>query len=218
MRAALHDSLRSAGENAGIPPDQFPEPRDTGDGALLLFPATVSKARVAGRWVEEVRQALRRHNSILRDPIRVRVGIHAGEVHLDEFGVSGADVNIACRLANCEPARALLRSAAEACLVVAVSDAVFQSVVQHGGDHLDPDSYRRDVLDSHEYRGPMWLAVPGQVPPASSRTDPADPVDPVEPSPREAAGHRLSGTGVIMDHSRARNVVVRGGGREPDDG
>jgi hypothetical protein len=83
LRKVVYDVIETALDAAAIPDDVLRSAEDRGDGALLRIDALVPKARVVGRWVEELNQALRARNRELRDPVRLRTGIHAGEVHGD---------------------------------------------------------------------------------------------------------------------------------------
>lgn len=181
LRAVVHDVVRAAFTAAEI--NTRGNPEDRGDGVLLVLPADVSKQKIVGRWVDGLYQALKVRNSPLRERIRVRIGIHAGEVHHDNHGVAGTDVNIACRLASCEPARGTLRAAPDASVVVAVSDYIYQSVVRHGGPYIEPDHYQKYPLDTAEYHGSLWLYVPrySVPPPPTSAPEPT----PTPPTPAE---------------------------------
>lgn len=178
LRHVIYDVVATAHAAAAADPDPRYAPEDRGDGVLLLFPADLPKARVVGPWVEEIHQALRRHNSQLREPVRLRIGIHAGEVHGDPHGIAGVDVNIACRLANCAAARQVLDAAPAATLVVAVSGPLYQSVIRHGGRFIDPNTYRSERLEAGEYDGAIWVTAPGYSSPPRPAAAPPRPARP----------------------------------------
>lgn len=213
MRAVVYDIVQSAFAATGIDPHRPPD--DRGDGVLLVLPATVPEEQMVGRWVKKLHQALKRRNSQPSKPVRVRVGIHAGQVHHDDQGVAGTDVNIACRLASCEPAKGTLRAATRASMVVAVSDVIYQSVVRHDGPHIDRDSYRKHALRTAEYDGPVWLRVPGySIPPAPASAPESDPAPPPPPqTTRGGVGSiraKIGGRGVVLGHVNSVGDVVLG--------
>ncbi|MGH3966001.1 MAG: hypothetical protein ACRDRY_22585 [Pseudonocardiaceae bacterium] len=209
LRDVVHDVVRSAFTATGIDLRQPPE--DRGDGVLLVLPAAVPKQQMVGRWVEELYQTLRGRNSQLREPVRVRVGIHAGEVHQDDYGFAGTDVNIACRLGSCEPAKGTLRAAPAATAVVAVSDVIYQSVVRHGGPFIDPDSYRQHALHTTELDGPVWLHLPGYSVPPHPKSAPESVSTPsvaAETSHRGIGSVRIKGDGVVVDRSSIGDIMI----------
>jgi hypothetical protein len=217
LRDVVHDVVRSAFAATGIDPPRPPE--DRGDGVLLVLPANVPKIHMLGRWTEELHQALRGRNWPLKEPVRTRIGIHAGEVHYDDHGVAGTDVNIACRLAGCEAAKGTLRAAHAATAVVAVSDVIYQSVVRHGGPFIDPDSYRRHSLRTAEYDAFIWLYVPGySLPPrpadapvgaaATSAAPAAIPTAPPHTSRGGIGSVSIGGHGAVVSHSSVHDIVI----------
>lgn len=209
LRDVIYDIVQSAFTATGI--DLSRPPEDRGDGVLLVLPADVPKKQMLGRWVNELHEALRERNAPLKEPIRVRVGIHAGELHHDDHGVAGTDVNIACRLASCEPAKGTLRAAPAARMVVAVSDFIHQSVVRHDGPYIDPDSYCKHALRTAEYNGHVWLRVPGySIPPRPTSTPEPTPVPPTptETTPGGIGSVTIGGDGAVVNQSRIRDIVI----------
>lgn len=210
LRKVIYDVVQSAFTATGIDLSRLPE--DRGDGVLLVLPADVPKKQMLGRWVNELHEALRERNAPLKEPIRVRVGIHAGELHHDDHGVAGNDVNIACRLASCEPAKGTLRAAPHASMVVAVSDYIYQSVVRHGGPFIDPDSYRQHPLRTAEFDGYMWLYVPGySIPPRpTSAPEPTSaPPTQTETTHGGIGSMTIIDSGPVFNQSTFRDLVIR---------
>ncbi|MFK0107707.1 hypothetical protein [Streptomyces sp. NPDC091217] len=175
MRRRLYDVTGTAFEQAGIrPPRLYQE--DRGDGILGVLAPDVPPVRVVGEWVENLHQNLRETNRDLRKPLRLRVGLHIGRVTADAFGRSGRAVDLACRLCDCGTAKAILRAAADAPLVVAASDRVHEDFVLPGGRWVDPDHYRRHDVDLKEGRTTAWFMVPG-------RSEPPEPYTERHPEP-----------------------------------
>src|ERR1700754_138362 len=105
---------------------------DRGDGVLILVPPQVPKdLLVSGVW-GELAAALAGHNrdQVPEARIRLRVAIHAGEVHHDTHGVAGAAINMAFRLLEARPLKlALARSAGV--LAVIASHWFYEEVIRH---------------------------------------------------------------------------------------
>ncbi|MFD3589065.1 hypothetical protein [Streptomyces sp. NPDC058683] len=160
MRRRLYDVTGTAFEQAGIrPPRLYQE--DRGDGILGVLAPDVPPVRVLGEWVEHLHQNLRESNRHLRKPLRLRVGLHIGRVTADAHGRSGRAVDLACRLADCGVAKAILKAADGAPMVVAASDRVHEDFILPGGRWVDPKHYRRHDVDLKEGRTTAWFMVPG---------------------------------------------------------
>ncbi|MER5524727.1 hypothetical protein ABT075_08930 [Streptomyces sp. NPDC002677] len=185
MRRRLYDVTGTAFEQAGIrPPRLYQE--DRGDGILGVLAPDVPPVRVLGEWVEHLHQNLRESNRHLRNPLRLRVGLHIGRVTADAHGRSGRAVDLACRLADCGVAKAILKAADGAPMVVAASDRVHEDFILPGGRWVDPQHYRRHDVDLKEGRTTAWFMVPGRSqppePPEELRPDSTDgPDDPGGP-------------------------------------
>ena len=78
--------------------------------------------------------ALRAHNGRHPGPerIRLRMALHAGEVHYDQHGVTAVAVNLAFRLLDARPLKAALADS-PGVLAVIVSSWFFEEVVRHSG-------------------------------------------------------------------------------------
>ncbi|GAB3367395.1 hypothetical protein [Amycolatopsis echigonensis] len=143
LRSVLFALLDEAFRAGGIT-EEFRDPFvDRGDGALCLVrpvdevPKTVLLARV----VPALTELLARHGD--QDPelaFRLRVSVHAGEVHYDAHGPYGEDIDIACRLLDAPDLRRRLR-ASSGPLALVVSNAIHRSVVRHGYAGIDRSSF-----------------------------------------------------------------------------
>jgi hypothetical protein len=116
---------------------------DRGDGVLILVPSGVPKIHVVTRVLTHLDIALSRYNASCpaRAGIRLRVAVHAGEVHHDRHGVAGTAINHAFRLVETHVFKAAF-DATTGLLAVIVSDWFYDEVVRHY-PAADPDSYRR---------------------------------------------------------------------------
>ncbi len=81
--------------------------KTTGDGMLVEFASAVDAARCA----VEVQRGMAEQNKDVQQPIRIefRIGIHVGDIIIDEGDIFGDGVNIAARVENeCEPGQVYL--------------------------------------------------------------------------------------------------------------
>jgi class 3 adenylate cyclase len=116
---------------------------DRGDGVLVLVPACVPKARLATVVLAQLGLALRGHNAgcSARARLRLRVALHAGEVHYDDHGVTGNAVNLAFRLVDLPESKAALETS-PGLLAIIVSNWFYDEVIRHY-PAAEPGSYRR---------------------------------------------------------------------------
>ncbi|MGW3443796.1 hypothetical protein [Streptomyces sp. NPDC001076] len=230
MRRRLYDVTGTAFEQAGIrPPRLYQE--DRGDGILSVLAPDVPPARVVGEWVQQLHQNLRESNRDLRKPLRLRVGLHIGRVTADAHGRSGRAVDLACRLCDCGTAKAILKVADGAPLVVIASDRVHEDFVLPGGRWVDPEHYRRHDVELKEGRTTAWFMVPGRSQPPES-VEPAEAIAPAgtkgtqastpsrTPAATETGGRFVQnihqhGDGEVIAAERIEtlNIDRRGGGR-----
>jgi class 3 adenylate cyclase len=136
---------------------------DRGDGALCLIRPfdQLPKTLLLTTVVPALHDLLEKHAEDQPElAFRVRVAVHAGEVHHDLRGPYGEDVDIACRLVDAPELKRQLRETT-APLVLAVSQEVYRSVVRHGYPGIDRDAFSRIVhikLGGERLRG--WLHTP----------------------------------------------------------
>jgi len=99
-----------------------------------LVPAEVPKGLLPEALTSALVTALRAHNGAHPGPerIRLRMALHAGEVHYDEHGVTAAAVNLAFRLLDAGALKAALASSPGVLAVIA-SSWFYEEVVRHSG-------------------------------------------------------------------------------------
>jgi len=143
IRAALYATLRDAFEDSGIPWRQTVR-EDRGDGVLIFVSADVSKVLLLGKMPVRLGELLERGNAqrAPRQRFRLRVAVHAGEVHHDAHGYAGYDVNLAFRLVDAKPLREAM-TAGEAVVGLIVSQSVHDGVLRHGYGGLDAAAFQR---------------------------------------------------------------------------
>jgi hypothetical protein len=157
-RAALADAVRSAFQAAGLAWSQLAV-EDRGDGKIVLVPAMVSKVDLLDPVIPALTAAIHRHNTDGEPRIRLRVALHAGELHRDAYGWAGADLNAACRLVNDAAAYRALTRHPGSDLVLVVSDLIYDSVVRHGYRTVDPATYTPVDAAVKEFRARAWVHV-----------------------------------------------------------
>jgi tetratricopeptide (TPR) repeat protein len=133
---------------------------DRGDGALILVPPDVPKDLLVGEVFFDLAAALDRRSS-RADPatrMRLRVAVHAGEIHQDEHGVVGDAITHAFRLLDAKAARSALR-ASDRPMVLIASDWFFGEVIRHCS-HANPDAYRPVWVSVKQTRAAAWVCLP----------------------------------------------------------
>lgn len=140
---------------------------DRGDGILALIhpvdqaPKALLLNRVVpllSRLLAEYNTSLPRHSQPQRQ-LRVRVVIHAGEIHYDANGCFGEALDVAFRLLDAARVKRALRDAADP-LVLVISGDIHSTVVRHGYDGIDHQAFASLVrVHVAGRRYPGWIHV-----------------------------------------------------------
>jgi hypothetical protein len=159
LREALRRVCDEAFHRIGVSPDAR---QDQGDAFLILIRPGVSKARLVDDLVRELVTALRlfNRNRLPQARMRLRVALHAGEVHLDGTGFGGESVVAVMRLIEADALRDALRTAPDD-LAVIVSEQLHRDVVLQRYRGIDPAEYREVQVSRKEFSQPAWIRVPG---------------------------------------------------------
>ncbi|MEU4443374.1 hypothetical protein AB0K14_14035 [Actinosynnema sp. NPDC050801] len=171
VRAAMYRALRRAFEQAGIPWQRC-DREDRGDGVFLLVPPDVPKAHFVEVLPERLAPTLRAHN-IARpaaERIRMRMALHAGEVHYDAHGATSASINLAFRLLDSTALKTTLRRSPGA-LALIVSSWFFEEVVRHST--ADVSGFRPVRVVHKETSTTGWVSQPDAMPGTSTSPRPA---------------------------------------------
>lgn len=157
-REVLRAAVRTAMRKAGIGRPDFAV-GDRGDGVMLLITPRVCKVDILDPLIPQLAEQISTHNAAAPDQprIRLRVAVHAGEVHRDAHGWVGRDLNTAFRLIEGAPLRKRLQQAPESDLVLVVSDLIYQSVVQHHYRAIDPAAYAKIWVSVKEVDAVAWM-------------------------------------------------------------
>lgn len=157
VRHGLYQALKEAFHAAGIPWECCTR-EDRGDGVLILAPPEIVKSSFVAGFPGALAAALRMHNAThaVQESIRLRMAVHAGEVNYDEYGVTGAAVNLTFRLVDAPPLKAEL-AGSPGVLAVIASDWFYDDVVRHTPAG-EPTTYRRVLVVAKETITTGWVA------------------------------------------------------------
>lgn len=148
LRLVLYRLLEEAFARTGIAERHRDPYVDRGDGVLVLIRPLdeVPKTLLLHPLVPILSSLLSEYNAgrLLSQGcdrrIRIRVVVHAGEVHNDGHGNFGEALDVAFRLLDSPEAKGALRRTA-APLVLVVSDDIYHSIVRHGYAGIRAESY-----------------------------------------------------------------------------
>lgn len=145
LRRVLYQLMARALAATGIAGQHLEQPTDRGDGMLILIRPhdDVPKTALLGRLIPALTTLLTEHNATAPDPslhMRLRAVVHAGEVHLDNWGFYGEELDVAFRLLDSPTVKRALGAACLSPLVLVISDEIFRATVRHG--YLDEGQYQ----------------------------------------------------------------------------
>jgi hypothetical protein len=168
LRAEAYRLLGTAMRTAGIADGHYDPLADRGDGVLaLIHPADeIPKTLLLNPLVPVLVSLLAERNASLgaaerrRRELRLRVVIHAGEIHDDGKGYFGEALDVAFRLLDAPRLKDRLRQVVTP-LVLVVSEDIYWSIVQHEYDGIPESAFEplvRVTVAGRRRRG--WVHVP----------------------------------------------------------
>lgn len=171
IRGALYEMVADALAAAGVAWDDCYY-EDRGDGVFVLVPPEFPKAPLIEVMPRALVRALREHNASSSENTRtrLRLAVHAGEVVLDERGVtplSPTTLTTAFRLLDAPPLKAAL-AGSPGVLAIIVSQSAFDDAVRHS-TVLDPATFRPVEVENKDMADLAWIALPDH----PYRSDPA---------------------------------------------
>lgn len=183
VRNALYRALRGSLARVGVVWNDCHR-EDRGDGVLVLVPSEVAKSLLVEWLPDHLVASLTEHNHShgVGEQMRLRMALHAGEIHHDSHGVVGEAVNHACRLIDAPALKSALADSAGT-LAVIVSSWFFTEVVRHCPG-ADAAAYRPVRVVEKETDTTGWIHLPdgyssgvaaGMVAPAQQRRTEAEP-------------------------------------------
>lgn len=170
LRSKLYEVFDAALLEAGIRRHYRDPFIDRGDGILaLIHPVDKApKAALLTTVIPALSQLLTDYNASLprasraQRQLRIRVVVHAGEVHYDANGCFGEALDIAFRLLDAAHVKKALQAAADP-LILVVSGDIYRAIVRHGYDGIDQSAFQplvRVRIAGNSYPG--WIHIPGQ--------------------------------------------------------
>jgi tetratricopeptide (TPR) repeat protein len=167
IRGGLYDALRQVFRESRVDWGRCIT-EDRGDGALILVPSDVPKSLLVTRIPAALAAAIGRHNegSTIQRRMRLRLALHAGEIHQDAYGVAGAAINHAFRLIEAPALKSAL-DRSPGVLAVIVSGWFFDEVVRHH-PAAAPGVYRETQVTVKETETVAWIRVADD---GAARTD-----------------------------------------------
>lgn len=213
LRDGLRDVLSSAFEDAGISRESLRR-QDQGDAELVLIRPAVPKTRLLSEFVSSIHSRLSRYNERQDKPdrMRLRMAIHAGEVHLDRTGFPGEAVVAATRLRDAAPLRRAL-ALTPGDLAVIVSERIYHEIVRHRYPGIFTDEYREVIVREKSFRQRGWIRTPGYPVPLAAVDDGAQHQSDNDSSKRdESSEKRLAGvvSNVVMQDNTLSGATFHG--------
>jgi class 3 adenylate cyclase len=175
LRTKIYELFDEALRSAGIHPCHRDPFVDRGDGLLALIhpvdqaPKTILLTHAVpalNRLLTDYNASLPRV-SLAQHQLRVRVVVHAGEVHYDAHGCFGEALDIAFRLLDAVHVKKALKAGADPMTLV-ISGDIYRSIVRHGYGGIDQNAYHplvRVHVAGTLYPG--WINIPAR--PAEGR-------------------------------------------------
>lgn len=160
----MYELLETALESSGIGERHRDPLIDRGDGALVLIRPVdeVPKTLLLTTFVPALGQLLAGHESRPDHRMRLRVAVHAGEIHYDERGPFGEAIDVTCRLLDA-PELKIKLSTTPAALVLVVSDDIYRSLIRHRYDGIDDRAFEPLIhLEIAGDRQRGWVSVPAE--------------------------------------------------------
>ena len=170
LRNKTYELFEGALRAAGIGKRYHDRFIDRGDGILaLIHPVDqVPKALLLNGAVPFLNRFLTEYNATLprysqpERQLRIRVVLHAGEVHYDANGCFGEALDVAFRLLDATRVKRTFREMADP-LILVISGDIYSSVVRHGYDGIDHQAFRPLVrVQVAGKRYPGWIHIPDQ--------------------------------------------------------
>jgi len=161
IRRVLYDVLAESFTKCGYSIDEC-YCEDRGDGVMAAVPPHIRTVVIISQLIDWIHSGLRLHNEVSSEVarIRLRVGVHTGEVNTDAHGLVGTAVNHVFRLTDAPTLKLMLADSA-ATLAFIASDRVYEDVIRHAPDLVDPVEYVRVQVENKETFAPAWVRVLG---------------------------------------------------------
>jgi hypothetical protein len=201
-RNQLYALVAKAFEDAGLRWDDCAH-EDRGDGIVVVLPAIVPKPLVMGPVLSGLIRGVAQAPPLNQVwTMAVRIAAHAAEIHRDDNGFAGSDVDLAFRLVDSPVLREALDRAPSRCVVL-VSDALHQSTVRHRYPGMDERVFHQVPVSVKETSTTGWLHIPGddrtarEV--AAAHREPVTPSPPAHTTQMQVGGDITANSGVVAN-------------------
>lgn len=162
MRDDLYTLVTEIVDENDIDPELVPFD-DTGDGLRLIIPFNVLRpTRVIDVFIGGLKASLREHREQVQVGARIqlRLAFDVGLVARHRHNWSGDPVVRVTRLVDAPPLREVFRTDPDVDVAALVSNAMFQTVVQHRFGQIPLACYREVRVRLKELDERGWLLVP----------------------------------------------------------
>jgi class 3 adenylate cyclase len=162
LRARLYELIERSSRKSGLDIRRTYS-EDRGDGFILAVPPDVPTEQLIHPFLEYVRAGLRLHNQVSNElaQLRLRIAVHCGEARTDEHGLVGDSVTHLCRLLEAPSFKRVTRESG-AHLAVIASSTVYEEILWHAPDLIDPDDYAKIDVKHKELSGSGWVRLVGR--------------------------------------------------------
>ncbi|QFU86858.1 Regulatory protein AfsR [Amycolatopsis sp. YIM 10] len=197
VREGLYRVMQAAFTAAGVPWENCYH-EDRGDAVFVLAPADADKAVFAEALPPALVTGLRTHNATHPDEqrIRLRLALHAGEVHYDDHGVSSSSLTLTFRLCDATPLKEALTSSPGVLAVIA-SSWFFDDVVRHTPGAA-PSTWHSIPVEVKEVVTTGWITLPDHPYPPGTTSTLTDPKR-VVPRQLPPAVHDFTGRAELLE-------------------
>ncbi len=131
--------------------------QDTGDGMMVVLPATVELHLALPRLLHACRDRLEADNEIHRDRLRMRLSVSVGPFALGAIGYAGDTIIEIGRLLDSVPLRQALTDHPAVSLAALVSERLYQDVIGEGWPGLAAAEFQQVLVEVKAFRRPAWL-------------------------------------------------------------
>jgi hypothetical protein len=159
VRDGMYRSLAHAFLTAGIPWSTC-DHEDRGDGVLVMIPPTIAKSVLIESMLDHLVSALTVHNQThsATERIRLRMALHAGEIHYDNHGVVGRAIDYTFRLLDTHKCKLTL-ARSTGVLAVITSSWFFEEVIWHSQPHIRA-AFQPTRVRAKETDTTAWICIP----------------------------------------------------------
>ena len=154
--------LETAAENSGLDRGLW-ECQGQGDGELAVLPPGIDEPTAVADLIRELATALEHCNEDLNEQarIRLRLALHEGPAYQGPMGFPGDSAVVVCRLRDSDELRRELTEHPDADLVVAVSEAVYDTTVKVEARGLRADRFHpvTVAIPSKRFSARSWMTA-----------------------------------------------------------